>query len=266
MKHNLKGQLPMQVLAVANNKGGVGKTTTAVSLGGALHQLHGARVLMVDLDPQANLTQNLIGRSTEVEQHVGHAIIDKSLDGIILETESGLHLVPSAIGLAQYESLIPQQKMWRYRLAQTLATVASDYDYVVLDCPPTLQTFTVMALVAADAYLIATEPELFALSGLSTLTELADGVVEGLNSKLRFAGVTVTRYNSKQKNSTHSIVMQALAMQYGEEALLPSIRRDSAIVKSQGQAQTIFQYDPQSNAAQDYAALTASLINSFTTR
>lgn len=76
-------------------------------------------------------------------------------------------------------------------MAQTLATVAADYDYVVLDCPPTLQTFTVMALVAADAYLIATEPELFALSGLSTLTELADGVVEGLNSKLRFAGVTV---------------------------------------------------------------------------
>jgi chromosome partitioning protein len=266
MKHNLKGQLPMQVLAVANNKGGVGKTTTAVSLGGALHQIHGARVLMVDLDPQANLTQNLIGRSTEVEQHVGHAIIDKSLDGIILETEAGLHLVPSAIGLAQYESLIPQQKMWRYRLAQTLATVASDYDYVVLDCPPTLQTFTVMALVAADTYLIATEPELFALSGLSTLTELADGVVEGLNSKLRFAGVTVTRYNPKQKNSTHSIVMQALAMQYGEEALLPSIRRDSAIVKSQGQAQTIFQYAPQSNAAQDYAALTTSLINSFTNR
>jgi chromosome partitioning protein len=70
MKHNLNGQLPMQVLAVANNKGGVGKTTTAVSIGGALHQLHSARVLMIDLDPQANLTQNLIGRSTEVEQHV----------------------------------------------------------------------------------------------------------------------------------------------------------------------------------------------------
>jgi chromosome partitioning protein len=177
-----------------------------------------------------------------------------------------VHLVPSAIGLAQYESLIPQQKLWRFRLAQTLATVATDYGYVVLDCPATPQTFTVMALVAADAYLIATEPELFALAGLSMLTELADRVVEDLNSKLRFAGVTVTRCNSKQKNSTHSIVMQALAMQNGEEALLPSIRRDSAIVKSQGQAQTIFQYDYQSNAAQNYIALITSLLNSFTTR
>lgn len=250
----------MRIIAVTNNKGGVGKTTTAVSLAAALHQLHGQRVLAVDLDPQANLTDNLIGRGAELDMHIGNGILDMSLENVILETASGLHLAPAAFSLAKYETLIPEQKLWRYRLAKTLATVADQYDYAVLDCPPTLQTFTLMALVAATGYLIPTEPEKFAFDGLQTVTDVAEGVVQSLNPTLRFLGVSFTRYHANQRNTMHKAVIAAVTKVYGAEAVLPSIRRDAAVAKSQNRTQTLYQYAPGTNAALDYAALTNAVL------
>lgn len=247
------------VLAVANNKGGVGKTTSAVSLGAALHA-RGARVLMVDLDMQANLTTNL-GGELELAAHVGDALVGATtLAEVILTTESGLDLVPADFRLATYEPIIYKQKDYHRRLADALAPLAGRYDYVVLDCPPSLQTFTYMALVAADAYLVPTEPEKFAFDGLRLVTELAEQLERRLNPGLKFLGVFFTRYNPRQRNAMHTAVTQAVREEYGPEVLLPSIRRDVALVQSQVHLKTIFDHRPDSNAALDYAALTTEVL------
>lgn len=244
----------MRVLAVTNNKGGVGKTTSAVSIGAALHR-QGARVLMVDLDMQANLTNNL-GGELDLVSHVGDVLIGAvPLAEVILITDAGLDLVPANFHLATYEPIIYKQKDYYMRLATALATVQGTYDYVVVDCPPSLQTFTYMALAAADAYLVPTEPEKFAFDGLRLVKELADQIEKRINPRLQFLGVFFTRYNAKQRNSMHAAVVQAVREEYGEEALLPSVRRDAAIVQSQVYFKTIYEHKPDSNAAMDYIAL-----------
>lgn len=254
MKAKKTGPPLMRVLAITNNKGGVGKTTSAVSIGAALHR-QGARVLMVDLDMQANLTNNL-GGELELALHVGDALVGAvPLAEVILTTEAGLDLVPADFRLASYEPIIYKQKDYHTRLATALATVRSSYDYVVVDCPPSLQTFTYMALAAADAYLIPTEPEKFAFDGLRLVKELADQIERRINPGLQFLGVFFTRYNAKQRNSMHAAVVQAVREEYGEEALLPSVRRDAAVVQSQVHVKTIYDHKPDSNAAMDYAAL-----------
>ena len=250
----------MKVIAISNNKGGVGKTITAVSLAAALHHLHGQRVLLVDADPQGNATKHLLGRNVELDQHLGNAIINQSFDDVILETSSGVDVAPSNLRLGSNDAIIQDQKQWRYRLSRTLATVKDHYDYVVIDCPPLLGTFTVMALVAADAYLIPTEPEEFALSGLSQLTELADGVAEALNPRLTLLGVCVTRYNKNLRNSTHDTVMEALRQQYGVDNMLPTVRKDKTVSDAIARATSIFHVNPSSNVAQDYAALTDAVL------
>ncbi|GAB2707637.1 AAA family ATPase [Hymenobacter frigidus] len=254
MKGKKTGPPPMRVLAITNNKGGVGKTTSAVSIGAALHR-QGARVLMVDLDMQANLTNNL-GGELELALHVGDALVGAvPLAEVILTTEAGLDLVPADFRLASYEPIIYKQKDYHTRLATALATVQGAYDYVVVDCPPSLQTFTYMALAAADAYIIPTEPEKFAFDGLRLVKELADQIERRINPGLQFLGVFFTRYNAKQRNSMHAAVVQAVREEYGDDALLPSVRRDAAVVQSQVHVKTIYDHKPDSNAAQDYAVL-----------
>jgi chromosome partitioning protein len=254
-----KSSLPiMRVLAVVNNKGGVGKTTSAVSIGAAL-QRQGARVLMVDLDMQANLTNNL-GGELELASHIGDALIGAvPLSDVILTTEAGLQLAPADFRLATYEPIIYKQRDYHTRLAKILATVQDVYDYVIIDCPPSLQTFTYMALAAADAYVIPTEPEKFAFDGLRLVKELADEIMRRINPSLQFLGVFFTRYNAKQRNAMHAAVVQAIREEYGEQALLPSIRRDAAIVQSQVYIKTVYDHRPDSNAAIDYTNLTDSI-------
>ncbi|RYE23565.1 MAG: ParA family protein [Sphingobacteriaceae bacterium] len=248
----------MRVLAIVNNKGGVGKTTSAVSIGAAL-QRQGARVLMVDLDMQANLTNNL-GGELELVSHIGDALIGAvPLSDVILTTEAKLDLVPADFRLATYEPIIYKQRDYHTRLAKILATVNDTYDYVVVDCPPSLQTFTYMALAAATAYLIPTEPEKFAFDGLRLVKELADEIERRINPGLQFLGVFFTRYNSKQRNSMHTAVVQAIREEYGEQALLPSIRRDAAVVQSQVYIKTVYDHKPDSNAAADYTILTNAI-------
>lgn len=248
----------MRILAVVNNKGGVGKTTSAVSIGAAL-QRQGARVLLVDLDMQANLTNNL-GGELELAYHIGDALIGAvPLAEVILTTEAGLHLVPADFRLATYEPIIYKQRDYHIRLAKILATLQDTYDYIVVDCPPSLQTFTYMALAAADAYIIPTEPEKFAFDGLRLVKELADEITRRINPGLQFLGVFFTRYNAKQRNAMHAAVVQAIREEYGEQALLPSIRRDAAVVQSQVYIKTVYDHKPDSNAATDYVTLTNAI-------
>ena len=249
-----------RVIAITNNKGGVGKTTSTVSIGSVLHSM-GYRILLVDLDPQANLTTHIGGSDLELGAHIGDLLAgSSSIQDVVMESESGLDFLPSSYELALYEPGIQKKKEYYNLLKQGLKPALTSYDFVLLDCPPSLQTFTYMALVAADAYIIPAEPEKFSYDGLRLVMEAAENIERRLNAGLQLLGIFFTRYNQKLKNSTHQLVVDAIREQYGPSVLLPHVRKDSALVKAQVVTQTIKQYAPESNGAADYHNLTSQLL------
>lgn len=250
----------MKVIAVTNAKGGVGKTITAVCLAAALETVYKQRVLLIDSDPQGSATKHLLGRGFEIDEHLGRALIDRSFNEVIVDTPSGLRLVPADIRLGNSVDIIEDLNQWSFRLKQSLVSIEADFDYVVIDCPPSLKTFTIMALVAADAYLIPTEPEELAVDGVEKITDLADHVAASANVKLKKLGIVVTRYHKKLRNAHHDKMITTLRAQYGEQMMLPSIRRDKTVLDAVSQATTIFHVNARSNAAQDYSALAEAVL------
>ena len=250
----------MEIIAVCNHKGGVGKTITSVSLAGALHVIHGKRVLLIDSDPQGNATTHLLGEGVQIDQHLASALINQNFEDVILETKSGIDLAPADIRLSINATIIEDLKHWQYRLRNTLATVSDYYDYVIIDCPPSLKTYPIMALVAADAYLIPTEPEKFANDGLAKILELAEGLQQGLNPKLQLMGIVVTRYNEELRNANHDREMAELRANYGEQMILPRVRRDKTVLDAVELATTIFNVNPEARVSKDYAALVSELL------
>ena len=249
-----------RIIAVTNNKGGVGKTTSTVSIGSVLHAM-GYCVLLVDLDPQANLTTHIGGSDLELGAHIGDLLAGSAaIRDVIMESESGLDFLPSSYELAMYEPGIQKKKEYYQLLRQALKPALPSYDFVLLDCPPSLQTFTYMALVAADAYVIPAEPEKFSYDGLRLVMEAAENIERRLNAGLQLLGIFFTRYNQKLRNSTHQLVVDAIRDQYGPDVLLSHVRKDSALVKAQVATQTIQQYAPASNGAADYYHLTSKLL------
>lgn len=250
----------MKVIAISNHKGGVGKTVTAVSLGAALRLIHKQRVLIIDSDQQKNATKHLLGKEYVVDAHLAQALLNTTFEDVVLETPSRLDLVPSDLRLGIQASVIEDQKQWRFRLKNTLATIANEYDYVLIDCPPNLATYTIMALVAADYYIMPTEPEEFAVDGMDGLTELAEAITGGLNPQLELLGIVVTRYHKNLKNTGHDEQMARIIEKYGEAKMLPSIRKDTTVGKAIKAGTTIFQVNPESNVAQDYMALAEAVL------
>jgi chromosome partitioning protein len=250
----------MKVIAISNHKGGVGKTVTAVSIAAALHVIHRMRVLLIDADPQGNATTHLVGDDFVVEEYLGNAIIDKDILPVILTTPSGVDLVPADARLDVDEPVIERQKEWRLRLKQALVTVESLYDYVIIDCPPALKTYTMMALVAADAYLVPTQPEKPSKDGLDRVIDFAEQMQQTLNPRLKLLGIAVTRYHKKLRNGHHDKMIKLMSEKYGEQMMLPSIRQDIQVLNAFDGATTIFNLAPTTNATQDYTALTAAVL------
>lgn len=268
-------QRTCRVVAVTNNKGGVGKTSSTVAIGSIL-QTMGYRVLLVDLDPQANMTTHLAGSGVEFEQHIGDVLAGSaSIQDLVLtyapqsenadeqapeEATPGLDFVPSSYQLNLYEKGITKKAQYASLLRQALRPIRPYYDFILLDTPPTLQTYTLVSLVAADAYVIPAEPEKFSYDGVKAVIEAAADVKDMLNPSLELLGIFFTRYNPKLRNSTHDLVVSTITSSFGEEVMLPNVRKDAAMPKAQVAARTIMDFAPHSNSAIDYYALTAELL------
>jgi chromosome partitioning protein len=202
----------------------------------------------------------LLGKEYVVDAHLAQALLNTSFEEVILETPGLVDLVPSDLRVGKQASVIEDQKMWRFRLKNTLETVKEEYDYVIIDCPPNLATYTIMALVAADYYIMPTDPEEFAVDGMEGLTELADGIVASLNPRLELLGIVVTRYHKNLRNAGHDEQMDRITEKYGEKLMLPSIRRDKTVGQAIKAATTIFHVNHESNVAQDYMALAEAVL------
>ena len=247
-----------QTIACANQKGGVGKTTTVVNLGCYL-ALAGERVLVVDLDPQGNATSGIgLDRNT-IERSVYDAVIDGARIGDLTVPGplEGLDVVPSAIALAGAEVELAPLEGRERRLDRLISEISADYDYVLVDCPPSLGLLTVNALTAADSVLIPLQCEYYALEGLTQLLATLDLIRDHLNPELALKGVVLTMYDSRTNLS--GAVAGEVRRHLGDRVFDTVIPRNVRLSEAPSYGQPISRYAPDSTGAAAYAALAAEL-------
>jgi len=253
------GALVGETIACANQKGGVGKTTTVVNLGTYL-ALAGQRVLVIDLDPQGNATSGFgIDRNT-LDQSVYDAVIDSAaLRDLVVDTPiAGVSLVPSSIALAGAEIELAPIEQRERRLARLVGPIADDFDYVLLDCPPSLGLLTVNALTAADAVLIPIQCEYYALEGLTQLIATIDLVRDHLNPPLEIKGVVLTMYDARTNLSAD---VAAEVRRHLDGAVFDTIvPRSVRLSEAPSYGLPIAVYRPDSRGADAYRALASELL------
>jgi len=243
------------VLALTNQKGGVGKTTTAVNLGACLAE-GGARVLLVDLDPQGNATTGVgIDRGSvkagtyELLGGTGGA------DAIMATDVAGLDVLPSTIDLAGAEVELVSAFARETKLRQGLAGLRGEYDFVLIDSPPSLGLLTVNALAACDEVVVPIQCEYYALEGLGQLIRTLDLVRDGLNPALRVGGVVLTMFDARTKLAEQ--VVAEVRRHFGDQVFKAIIPRSVRLSEAPGFGKPIIRYDPSSRAATAYRELAA---------
>jgi len=251
--------VPPLILAAANQKGGVGKTTTVVNLGAALAQ-RGRRVLIIDCDPQANATSGLgIARRDIVASTYDVLVLGRPLAEARLATQvGGLELIPSDIALAGAEIELVSVARREKRLTYALEALTDDpLDYVLLDCPPSLGLLTVNAVVAAHSLLVPIQCEFYAMEGLGLLTHTINLLRRDLNPRLRIAGIVLTLHDARLTLANQ--VVDEVRARFGEDVLDPLIPRNVRLSEAPSYGLPITLYAPTSRGAQAYRELAANL-------
>ena len=249
-----------QTIACANQKGGVGKTTTVVNLGTYL-ALAGKRVLVVDVDPQGNATSGFGVDRSALPRTLYEALVeDVALEQVVVMTAtSGVSLAPSSVELAGAEVELAGGDQRERRLRRLLLPARDEYDYILLDCPPSLGLLTVNALTAADSVLIPLQSEYYALEGLTQLIATVNLVRDHLNPGLEIAGVVLTMYDART-NLAADVAAEA-RRHLGGAVFETVIPRNVRLSEAPSFGLPIATYRPDSRGAESYAALASELLN-----
>jgi len=242
-----------RIIAVANHKGGVGKTTTAASIGAILAD-RGYKVLLVDLDAQANLTGSLLG--DEPKENIYHSLKYKSPLPIVGVKEN-LSIVPSSLDLAGIELEIGGQVSREYILKDLLEPIAGSFDFIFLDGSPSLGLLTINSLVAASDVIIPLTAEALPSKGLAKLEEVIEMVKKRLNPDLSLIGILITRWLPKKLSQ---IVEQQIRERYGSKVFNTKIRENVAVAEAPLTGKDIASYAPSSNGAADYREVVEELL------
>lgn len=244
----------MKIITVSNQKGGVGKTTTAVNLASSVAML-GKRTLIIDVDPQANVTSGLGVPKAAIENSVYAAIIgDRPLKEVIVATAiPNLFLAPSGIDLVGAEIELASVENRENRLRDALRTVDADYDFAIIDCPPSLGLVTLNALNAAHSVLIPIQCEYYALEGLTLLVNTINFVRQRFNPNLEIEGILCTMYDGRA-NLTRQ-VQEEVQKHFGDKIYRTIIPRNIRLAEAPGFGKPGVTYDPQSVGARAYRVL-----------
>lgn len=243
----------MKIIAITNHKGGVGKTTSVASIGSALSQ-KGKRVLLVDLDTQANLSSSLLG---EEQERTIYDAISQGENLPIYPVRENLYITPSSLDMAGVELEISSRISREFILKDLLEPERDNYDYILLDCPPSLGLVTLNALVASTTLYIPLTAEALPTKGLKMLTDVLLSVKKRLNPTLSLEGVIITRWeNSKLSRN----VEESLRSTFGEAVFNTKIRKNISLAEAPLSSQDIFRYAPDSNGAKDYQALAEEIL------
>jgi chromosome partitioning protein len=243
-----------KVISISNHKGGVGKTTSTINIGAGLHKL-GKKVLLIDLDPQANLSQSLGLIEPDVNIY-GALRGDYPLKPI--EIFKNLEVIPSTLDLSGAEVEMSGEAGREYILKELIEPLRESYDYILIDSPPSLGLLTLNSFVASDEIFIPLQAQYLALQGLSKLVEVVDKIKKRLNKDLKIGGVFITQYDSRKVLNRD--VVATIEAHFKDEVFKTKIRDNIALAEAPSQGLDIFRYNSKSYGAEDYLSLSKEIL------
>lgn len=245
-----------KIIALSSHKGGVGKTTSTINIGaGISNGKKGKRVLLIDLDPQANLTHGLGIKKSE---KTIYGSLKGSYPLSVITLTDKLHVIPSTLDLAYAEVELSAEVGREFILKNLLESLNEVYDFIFIDCPPSIGFLTVNALTASDEVYIPLQTEYYALHGLTRLLEIKEKVKKNLNNKLELGGIIFTQYSSRR--TLNNYIVSKVEEKFQEKVFKTKIRDTISLAEAPTKGLDIFQYSPKSTGAKDYKELCEEIL------